>query len=334
MDSHYLQQQRFQLQKRIRRLNSCDSKIFHSALVQFWNYLHAQPLLAGILARQKAEAPDHADDLAALQNWRIPTFAHESEASAFVFRVIEHCAQQPLGEDLGPEIMMGRGFVRSGKTDELLDGFREHFLEPFYENLDESLDQQTAVLSLLIKYKRKVEWFERDIAHSLAADGERALARHLYAYLFDQGLDFHIEPQSASGEADLVSPDLVLDAKIFDGDASSRGTRYIKHGVNQLLTYTRDFNQRVGYLVIYRTCPEDLQFPFAGSDVLVPFVNFGGKILYLLVVDICSHERSASKRGGLRAHVMDTPDLISVLTEATAEQADASTEGGAPPING
>jgi len=333
MDSHYLQQHRFQLQKRVRRLNSCNPKIFHSSLIQFWNYLQAQPLLAGILARRKAEAPDHADDLAALQNGQIPIFAHESEASAFVFRVIEHCIEQPLGGGLGPEIMIGRGFVRTGKTDEMLDGFREHFLEPFYENLDESLDQQAAVLSLLIKYKRKVEWFERDIAHSLAADGERALARHLYAYLFDQGLDFHIEPQSASGEADLVSPDLVLDAKIFDGDASSRGTRYIKHGVNQLMTYTRDFNQLVGYLVIYRTCPEDLQFPFAGSDVLVPFVSFGGKTLYLLIVDICSHERPASKRGALRAHVMDTPDLIAVLTEATVEQADSPRESDAQPSN-
>lgn len=320
MDSRYLQQQRFQLQKRIRRLNSCDAKVFHSSLVQFWNYLHAQPLLAGVLARQKAEAPAHVEDLESLTRGSIPIFAHEGEASAFVYRVIEHCTQQPLGGGIGPEVMIGRALARSGKADELLDSFREYFLEPFYEHLDESLDQQAAVLSLLIKYKRKVEWFERETACALAAEGERALAKHLYAYLFDQGLDFHIEPQSASGEADLVSPDLVLDAKIFDGDASSRGTRYIKHGVNQLMTYARDFNQLVGYLVIYRTCPEDLQFPFASSDVMVPFVNFGGKTLYLLVVDICSYDRPASKRGALRAHVLDQTDLIAVLTEATAEE--------------
>lgn len=51
----------------------------------------------------------------------------------------------------------------------------------------------------------------------------------MYAYLFDQGLDFHIEPQSVSGEPDLVAPELVLDAKLFDGQA--RNKRYVLSAV-------------------------------------------------------------------------------------------------------
>ena len=49
MDSHYLQQQRFQLQKRVRRLNSCDHTLFHSALVAGVNYpgRPASTILAG-----------------------------------------------------------------------------------------------------------------------------------------------------------------------------------------------------------------------------------------------------------------------------------------------
>lgn len=328
MDSHYLQQQRFQLQKRVRRLNSCSWPMFHSSFVQFWNYLQAQPLLAGVLARMSAESPAHTEDIAALTRQReVPVFKLEREATAFVFRVIEHCAQQAVDGTLGPEAHIGRALTHASKHDEALDSFREHFLEPFYEVLDEALDQQGAVLSLLLKYKRKVEWFEREQLASLASKGERALAKHLYAYLFDQGMEFHIEPQSISGEADLVAKDLVLDAKVFDGGASSRGTRYIKHGVNQVLTYTRDFNQAVGYLVVYRTCPEDLQFGFANDKTLVPFVNFGGKTLYLLVVDICDYGSSASKRGALKAHVLDEADLRESVGSSDAPAAVSSTDG-------
>lgn len=332
MDSQYLQQQRFQLQKRVRRLNSCGYQVFHSSFVQLWNYLHAQPLLAGVLAKLKAESPAHSEDLAGLTKQRhVPVFTLERDATAFVFRVIEHCAQQPVNGTIGPETQIGRALVNASKHDEALDGFREHYLEPFYEYLDEALDQQAAVLSLLLKYKRKVEWFEREEVAALAVKGERTLAKHLYAYLFDQGLDFHIEPQSVSGEADLVSPELVLDAKVFDGDSSSRGVRNVKHGVNQLLTYTRDFNQLVGYLVVYRTCPEDLQFSFAGTDTLVPFVCLGGKTLYLMVVDICEYGTSASKRGVLRAHVLEESDLRTVLPAEPADLDSVVVPAGATP---
>lgn len=322
MDSHYLQQQRFQLQKRVRRLNSCGWQLFHSSFVQFWNYLHAQPLLRGVIARMSAEAPQHTDGLTALTKLReIPMFSFEQEAAAFVFRVIEHCAGQPVDGTIGPETQIGSALTQATKRDEALDAFREHFLEPFYELLDEALDQQAAVLSLLVKYKRKVEWFERGQLAAVAVKGERALAQHLYAYLFDQGMEFNIEPQSASGEADLVAKDLILDAKVFDGDACSRGTRNIKHGVNQVLAYTRDFNQAVGYLVVFRTCPEDLQFDFANGKTLVPFVSFGGKTLYVLVIDICDYGTSASKRGALKAHVLDEAELREVITASVGEVA-------------
>lgn len=172
-----------------------------------------------------------------------------------------------------------------------------------------------------MKYKKKVEWFERKQVSELAARGERVLAEHLYAYLFDQGLDFHIEPQSASGEADLVASELVLDAKVFDG-GGWRNVAYVKSGIHQLLTYTRDFNQSVGYLVIFRTCPADLQFSFERADSLVPFVSIGGKTLYLLVVDICDYGVSASKRGILKAYQLDGQDLITHLEEPSTSMID------------
>ena len=315
MDSHYLQQQRFLLQKRVRRLNSCGHQLFHSSFVQFWNYICEHPLYSGIVAKFEAEAPSHLEDIESLTKTRsgIPIFEREEQSINFAFRLLQYCAAQPIDGTRGPECSVGHAICQAREFNVALDAFRETYLEPFYEFLDESLDQHAAVLSLLLKYKKKVEWFERKQVSELAIRGERVLAEHLYAFLFDQGLDFHIEPQSASGEADLVASELVLDAKVFDGDR--RSVTYVKSGVNQLLTYTRDFHQTVGYLVIYRTCPADLQFSFERADSLVPFVSIAGKTLYLLVVDICDYGVSASKRGTLKAYQLDGQDLLTHLEE-------------------
>lgn len=316
MDSNYLQQQRFLLQKKVKRLNSCDYKLFHSLFVQFWGHLRSHALYAGVLAKLADEAPPYADEVAATSKGEVCLWDTEQEAAHFNFRLLEYCAGQPLGKGHGPEVMIGRSIVGGTKFSEMLDGFRDAYLEPFYEYLDEALDGQAAVLSLLLKYKRYVEWFEREEVKALVSQGgERTVAKHMYAYLFDQGLEFHIEPQSISGEADLVAPELVLDAKLFDGDSSRHGKRYVLSGVNQLLTYTRDFLQQVGYLVVYRTCQEDLQFSFARSDMLVPFMVIDGRIIYFLVVDVCEYSASASKRGPLKAHVIDEKEVRTVIKE-------------------
>jgi hypothetical protein len=197
MDSNYLQQQRFLLQKKVKRLNSCDYKLFHSLFVQFWGYLQSHTLYAGTLAKLAAEAPAYEADVGAVTKSQVFLAETEKEAIHFNYRLLEFCAAQPVNSGHGPEAMIGRGIASSNKFSEMLDAFRDAYLEPFYEYLDESLDGQTAVLSLLLKYKRRVEWFDRDEVGKLVANGERTVAKHLYAYLFDQGLEFHIEPQSA-----------------------------------------------------------------------------------------------------------------------------------------
>jgi hypothetical protein len=320
MDSAYLQRVRFQLQKRFRRLNSCPVMLFHSSLTQFWNYLHGQTITAGILAKLDTEAAKYSEELETLHNRHdMSIFETEREQFHFTYRVIQYCVGEPLSHHMGPEEKIGRALSSSSKRSEALDAFREHFLEPFYEYVDDALDQQGAVLSLLVKYRHKVEWFEREGLRQLASGDERQMAKHLYAFLFDQGLEFHIEPQSVSGEADLVAPELVLDAKVFDG--ARRGLTYLASGVHQVHTYARDFNQEVGYLVIFKTCPETIDFTFSSAGQLAPYVTVGGKTIYLMVVDICDHGASASKRGPMKVYSVEQEFLVRPA-EAIAESSE------------
>ena len=122
-------------------------------------------------------------------------------------------------EDIG---LMKR---RETEYNDILEVFKDIFLEPFYDYLDESLDDQGAILALLRKYKHVCEWFRRQkffgIWESGTARGEKHLALDLYRYLYEQGIEFYIEPSSLSGEVDMISTQigenrLLADAKIFN----------------------------------------------------------------------------------------------------------------------
>ena len=299
MDSHYLQTLRFQLQKRVRRLNSCHYEVFHSLQNQFWHYLQSHEIFKGILLLIENSAPPFTEELnGAFSGNEYFIFDNEEEHLHFCYRIVKACVNTDTqdGRTVYPELEIGRAYTGSGR-EEGLEQYRENILEPFYEHLDEALDQQTA-----------------DLLARMASDtvrAEKLLARDLYAYLHDQGLEFEIEPASASGEIDLLAENLLLDAKIFDG--ASRNVSYLLKGFKQVHTYSCDYNQHVGYLAIFKTCEEDLHFEFATAETLVPFVLVGDKLIYLLVIDIHDHQKSASKRGKLSAHVIQREQFRSML---------------------
>ena len=97
-------------------------------------------------------------------------------------------------------------------------------------------------LSLLKKYKHRCGWFHRSEllvkCQTKTRKGEESLAYDLYAYLHDQGIQFHIEPQSDSGRIDMISAQigndrLVAEAKIFS-PSRGQGVAYIVKGFRQI----------------------------------------------------------------------------------------------------
>lgn len=316
MNSELTQNIRYKLQKRVRRVNSVGRFIFPSTLKQFWAYLQGSPILWGILADLEHRVPD-AEKTAQriMDEHSAQVGSTEVESAAIAYFVLRRCV---TAERDSMWHQVGRLYERSGDLDDVLERFREVFVEPVYEYLDEQLDDQRAILDLLRRYKQRCEWFQRARLYELwkqnQASGERTLALDLYEWLHDQGLDFVIEPSSVSGEADLVAAQrsddpLIADAKIFDVD-SSRGTQYIAKGFHQLYTYTCDFNAPFGYLVIYKTCAVDLRLALSAQVGRVPFVTHNNKTIFLVVIDIHPHETSASKRGVLGVTEITESDLI------------------------
>ena len=195
---------------------------------------------------------------------------------------------------------------------------REVFLEPFYEYIDEHLDDQQAILYFLRRYKHRCEWFHADRLRQAVRDdtqrGEKTLALDLYEYLHDQGIDFHIEPHSTSGIPDFVADQVgkervIADTKLFWPE-SSKGKSYIISGFNQAYIYACDYNEPCAYLVIYKMCHEGLNFLVPSTQSSFPSLTVNNKTIFFVVVDIFEYETSASKRGPMKSVDITEKELV------------------------
>lgn len=315
MGNEQIQNLRYKLQKRVRRLNSSDWQVFHYSLKQFWGFLLGEPQINGILELLESKTDmvlANVDKIFDSNSAQV--FETEVENVIASYLVLKRCV---ASEKSDIEINIGHQYNYERKHNDCLDGFRDLFVEPLYDYIDETLDESGSILHLLRKFKHKCEWFQRKKLFELWQDntekGEYLLTLNLYEFLFDQGIDFSIEPTSASGEADLVTAQasdtrVIADAKIFNPE-KSKGKHYLAKGFQQIYTYTLDYNEPYGFLIIFKTCPEDLKLPFSHSTRATPCVKHNSKTIFFLVVDIFPHEKSASQRGKLSGVELSEDDL-------------------------
>jgi hypothetical protein len=314
MDPQFVQNLRYKLQKRVRRLNSINStSMFVTNLRQFWLFFDNNPTYTGLGESLVAQFPAIETAIDRIFKGEGQVGTTEEESAALGYSILRRIAQTPPSSFLN----IARLYGPASKSDEALETVRDVFLEPFYEYLDEQLDDQRATLTLLLRYKHRSEWFHRtrlwDLAHAEPRKAETSLALDLYCYLYDQGIDFNIESSSLTGEIDLIGAQdsedpLLADTKIFDGD--SRSKTYIRKAFNQIYTYTQQYNEPFGYLVIYKITDRDLHFSLATPSRNVPVVLYNHKTIFLITVDIFLHPKPVSQRDPLRAVTIAEGELI------------------------
>lgn len=323
MDPHFVQHLRYKLQKRVARLNSvATTESFLVLLKQFWLFFDRQPTFLAIIEQLSHAFPSIDEQAADIISGASAVYGDsEEKAAALGYQVLRKLV------DAGPNTLINIGFRygRSAQGTETLEAIRETFLEPFYEYLDEQLDDQRAVLALLLRYKRRCEWFHAARLFDLTQEdksrsAESNLALDLYAYLHDQGIDFNIETGSIRGSIDLIAAQhtddpLLLDTKIFDAD--NRSKPYICKGFGQIYTYTQQFNEPFGYLVIYNISDRDLRFALS-QVARVPVVVHNHKTIFLMTIDIHPHAKPVSQRDPLKAIEITEEDLIQIIGDSEA----------------
>ena len=347
MNTEIVQHLRYKLQKRVRRLNSAGYQTFHYSLKRFWQFLHSNDVFVGVLEQASKLVAAGKGDAARIVNGEALHGESEDAEVCLAYWVIQQCLEADGRFRGRKEIEIGRIYSNETKHDACLEFFKDAFVEPLYEYIDEQLDDQRAVLGLLRRYKHHCEWFRRLDLLSIYSEeqarssesgrnsrGEKQLALHLYEYLHDQGLSFSIEPSSVSGEVDLVAAQnsndpLIADVKIFDPQ-SGKNKAYLISGFHQVYQYTLDYNESFGYLVIFKTCEEGLAFSFGQQEQSTSFFMFNGKTFFVVMIDLFAHEKSASKRGKLKSYVITEQELVSQNVDTEMPQAAPTSDDTAP----
>ena len=195
----------------------------------------------------------------------------------------------------------------------------EQLVEPLVDYLQERLGEDSDVLRLLGRYKRRVEWFDRKGLHTEFLEdqtrGEAVYDRDLRRYLFDQGIDNPFsQPRSASGEADVIAlleteDPLVLEIKLYDGEG--RGIPNIASGVQQATRYASDYHKTTAYVVIFNLTDRHLVLPTEDeADSWPSYVRVGGVKVNLIVVQALPLP-SASTQGRVQQATVTRAQLLS-----------------------
>lgn len=291
---------------------------FISNLKRFWQFLNDDAFIAPILDELRSNSKGQtvaveyrklASDGRTLEQARLlfQKQASYEERAALIFHLLLRTCEESNASHVVSTL-----FGSAPEHTVNYVGFKNEVLAPFCDYIHERLEEQEAILGLLVRYKKRCEWFNRAELAKIAEDEEArkgvekkqaevesVLKADLYRYLHDQGCDFTIEPYSHQGRIDLILDQKegsrkYLEGKVFDNN--NRDVNYIIKGFGQLLHYLGQYNASNGYLLVYKTCEEQLVIEGADQLGQIPLVRCEGKAVFIMVVDLCQYRESVSKR--------------------------------------
>ena len=271
----------------------------------FLDFVHSNSNTAALVEKlnsdQETTFEQWRDDANAIGRLSLP--GSEIGRATICMGILMNCI-----EDENPDMHFhwANWLGRIGGEDEVAPYLAARIVEPLFHYFNVNLGNSSNILYLLQRFKAKAEWFRREELHgkymSDYSKGERVLNDALRESLFDSGIDYPFsELSSPSGRADVVAllgsdDPLVLEVKIYD-PVRKRSERNLRQGFHQVVRYVNDFNESVGYLVVFNCSSGLLTLPSSSSESTEnpPKVVYGGKTFFLIVIDIGVDRASASK---------------------------------------
>ena len=322
MNEVQIQRSRYILRARFRRAQTSPFELFTSSCKQLLNWIENHPIfskICGVLKHKYSSINDQLEKIINDTKGNINNYnpgCHKSqvieEHAALCYLTIRASASI-VDKDINKQrfqLMCFSEFITGndpGKIEDTLDIIKDIALDGLFEYLDEQIDDRNAIFGLLMKYKQLSEWFNRNDLVKIAEEGfakkkgELALVSDLQKYIMNQGVEFIIEPTSASGEVDLIlrDPDgkhLIVDAKyIKDSHSGTDIKRKLAKGFHQVMKYCEDYNEPEGFLVTFNNTNKRISLNIEEIDG-IPFMQLGSKIIYHIFINI-KQEPSASKLG-------------------------------------
>jgi len=314
MDFQVSQRTRYLLQTRVRRLRTATSGQYLERVIFFLDFIKSNDAFRNIINETLLKSAITEDEITSTLNKDgCLSFKTEVDYITGTYYCLKYFIEKSNGNNL-TELIIKIHYFFTGEhkgISDCLEGINDSCVEILAEHLDEQLDASQTIMLLLYKYKHMIEWFNRSEARAIAegehtyypkTSKEKGLASNLYGYMYEQGIEFHIEPSSVSGEADLITSQrdesrIILDAKYISSNFSeSEIKRKVSFGFAQVFTYCCDFNSEFGYLVVFKNHASVINIEADKQDDF-SYVNLNGKIIFFVVVDIFEYKKPASKRG-------------------------------------
>jgi hypothetical protein len=337
---------------RYNRLTDTDAETIDHQIVLTHDWIAAQPELQAILIEAERAEPDldfetwhdevrNSEEFAwpndteagrAWLVWQLMSSIADSARAGAKYQIVDYS----LGQSNAPE-----GAVPA---------FVKRVFRPFFDYLSDQVSLGSAVVHLIWRYKKRVEWFDRDELHRRyeeAGDrragristagprvGEEVYNLDLQRFLFlDAGYITQAKARSASGEADLVGgldtdDPLICEGKLYDG--KNAGKSHLRDGFHQVIRYAHDYNKAVAHLVVFNLTDRLLQFDSDGpAGAWAPYVQHERVRVHLIVVRAKRPDTTASEAGKATVVRISREDLINVEADTNdAPDQDAPAGSG------
>ena len=193
---------------------------------------------------------------------------------------------------------------------------------------DERCDDGELLLSLLQKYKRLIEAFDREEIFSLTARNaghkEDVLDRHLRRFLMASGIEYPFStPRIVPEETGVVVPGeqakpLSLAVKLFDGNQYPKSR--IRQGFKRAVQYAKDYNGTAGYLVIFNLSDSLIQIGDTSTAGKASSIEWNERVIFFIIINVMPVDRSA---GALPHHdvvLIDREYLSESWSECESER--------------
>lgn len=301
----YIQNLRVKLQQRRNRVHKASTQQYETELRMFLQFLDDNIHLRSLIEElERSDCVDFAQWKQEQEDSRFFRFpSSEASRAKLCLAILRECADDPHEQK---SIAWARGFSLENDYESMFNDLNETVLDAFHNYLDDRLDDAGDVLYLLERFKLKAEWFRADALRRLYFDdtgrGEKSLDRVLREALFDGGIDHPFsQPESPSGKADVVSlgganDPLVLEVKVYDPERGKSASQ-LRQGFHQVLRYANDYQQAVGYLVVFNCSDNQLVFPSDNIDdgEFPPRIVHDGKTVFLISIELAAGRDPASQ---------------------------------------